>query len=162
MTNINHLKRTAVLLIGIISLVNVFIAIQAILAFTNTTLQNISPAVSISVVVGWGMVLMAMGISIYMLVAVKKGDTPFSTKFVTSLKALALLLIVYEPFVFIAQYLTRTRYPIFVGYIEGEHIMITNHPTFVGLIMAVGLVVYCVSHIFKYGISLQNQVDETL
>ena len=162
MTDMIKLKRTAVVLICIVSIVILYVLIQATFMLRNSEPLNWTPTVIAALVIGWIVVLVAMGISLSMLLAIIKDETPFSRKFVKRLKALALLLIIYEPVTFIGARLIRFDLPIFEGYLDGEYTMITTVPGFVGFIMVAGLIVYCVAHILNYGISLQKQVDETL
>ena len=54
----------------------------------------------------------------------------------------------HQPFVFIDEYGT-----------EASGFAINTQG---GLIIAVGLITYCIALVFHYGIALQNQVDETL
>ena len=86
------------------------------------------------------------------LLAIRKDETPFNVKNVRLLKRIAILLMVVEP------------YEVFAGWItslfSSPRIMTLYLPA--GCVFAAGLVVYCVSLVFDYGISLQKQIDETL
>jgi amino acid transporter len=97
-----------------------------------------------------------------LLLAVKKDETPFNIKNVKLLKSIAILLMSYEPLQMIAE-----RIPLFGSSIvldDGTAIALAAASNYFpsGVILAVGIVVYCVALIFKYGISLQKQSDETL
>ena len=86
-----------------------------------------------------------------LLRSVWTGETPFRFAIVRRIKALALLLILHEPY---------SRLVIWC------EVRLTGYTTAsvsfsIGNILA-GLVLYCVALIFQYGIALQAQADETL
>ena len=164
MTDMMKLKRTAMVLVCIVGLVMLYLLTHITLMIRSSASLSMIPTPTAIIVfaVSWSIVLAAMGISLSMLLVIKRGETPFSMAFVKRLKALALLIIVYEPVVLIGARLIRFEFPAFEGYIDGVYTMITTTTGFVGIIMVAGLIVYCVAHILNYGISLQEQVDETL
>jgi len=88
-----------------------------------------------------------------LLLAIKKQDTPFNFKNVWLLKIIAILLFSIEPLEFIA---SRIPYEM----LDGTFVTNMFYPS--GNMLAVGIVVYCVSVVFKHGITLQIQSDETL
>ena len=98
----------------------------------------------------------------FLLLSIKKDETPFRLRNVTLLKSIAIMLMAFEPLQVIA-----ARIPLVGGSIvmdDGTTFSpirsITYFPS--GVIFVVGIVVYCVALIFNYGISLQKQSDETL
>ncbi|MGV8984263.1 DUF2975 domain-containing protein [Clostridium sp.] len=92
-----------------------------------------------------------------LLKSVEKDYTPFNSCNVKKLKILSVLLMIFEPVQFISLKINDVIRPIVIN---GEKISVFT--TLGGMIFTVGLVVFCVSLIFEYGIELQKQADETL
>jgi len=162
MKDLTKLRRTAMTLSCVVSLMILLVLIQNTMMLVHSEPVSWTPTAIITLVIGWIIVLATMAISLSLLFTIKRNETPFSRTVVKRLKSLALLLIAYEPVTLIGSRIIRFDLPVFEGYIDGAYTMITTVPSFVGFIMAAGLVVYCVAHIFDYGLFLQQQVDETL
>ena len=100
------------------------------------------------------LILLSILISaLILLLSIKREETPFHSRNVTSLKSMGILLMVLEPL------------ELFVSWIPvalSDGAFITAHYFPAGSVFAAGIVVYCVSLVFEYGISLQKQSDETL
>ena len=96
--------------------------------------------------------------SLLILYTVKNHETPFHKKNVIRLKIIAGLLAALEPYLLLLQRLSHLFYPIIVD----DGIKVEVYSSMGGMVFATGLVVYCISLVFDYGISLQTQVDETL
>ena len=100
--------------------------------------------------------------AVFLLLSIRKEETPFTAKNVKLLKVVAIMLMAFEPLQVIS-----ARIPL-VGestVMDGGTTVPTVHsmsyfPS--GVILVVGIVVFCVALIFDYGISLQKQSDETL
>ena len=97
-------------------------------------------------------------VSLSLLNSIRKEETPFTKKNTTKLKIVALLLIAYEVCVIISQ---RILYSIFFRFENPRHTVLFE-TSLGGVIIVLGLVVFCITLVFEYGITLQNQVDETL
>jgi len=159
------LKRTATIMIAITCLVFVYTLVRITTSVLGTVYWEgvrWSPGAVIVIILGGFFLLALLALPISLLYTIKKGETPFDKKIVNRLKLLALALALYEPFNLISHYLTWSDFPVFEGYIDGELTMITMRVSQGGFVLVAGLVVYCVALIFDYGITLQNQVDETL
>ena len=98
----------------------------------------------------------------FLLMSIKKDETPFRLRNVKLLKSIAIMLMAFELLQVIA-----ARIPLIGGSIVMDDgttlapvLSMTYFPS--GVILVVGIVVYCVALIFNYGISLQKQSDETL
>jgi len=109
-------------------------------------------------IVGTLIVLVLLCIGSSLLYSIRKDETPFNNKNVNKLKAIAILLAMYEPYCFIVQRLNNKFLPVVLG--DGSSILVES--SLGGFVFVSGLVVYCVALVFQYGISLQSQVDETL
>ena len=97
-------------------------------------------------------------VSLSLLNSIRKEETPFTKKNTTKLKIVALLLIAYEIYVIISG---RILYSLFFRF-ENPNYTVLFETSLGGVIVVLGLVVYCIALVFEYSISLQNQVDETL
>jgi len=162
---IKKLKKTATIMTAITCLVFVYTFVRVITSALGTVhWEGVrwTPGAVIIIVLGGFFLLALLVLPISLLYTIKKGETPFDKKIVNRLKLLAVALALYEPFNLISHYLTRSNFPVFEGYINGELTMISMRVSQGGFIFVAGLVVYCVAVIFDYGITLQNQVDETL
>lgn len=157
MTNTKKIKRTAFGLFIVVSLVLLWFIINNVRSLLlNTTEWN---AVSIAFTsIGALITLAALTIALIMLYSIKADETPFNLKNVKRLRAMAIFLIIYEPYFLIYQAIFRKLYPLVLA----DGTSITVHSTIGGVVLVAGLVVYCVSLVFEYGISLQQQFDETL
>ena len=102
--------------------------------------------------------LASLIISFSLLHSIRKEETPFTKKNTAKLKVVALLLVSFEISVTISQYIMHT---VFLRYENPDHGAVME-TSLGGVVMVSGLVVYCIALVFEYGISLQNQVDETL
>ena len=102
--------------------------------------------------------LASLIINFSLLHSIRKEETPFTKKNASKLKVVALLLIAYEIYVTISQ---RILYSVFLRFENPNHSVVIE-TSLGGVIIVLGLVVYCIALVFEYGITLQNQVDETL
>jgi len=143
-----------------------FVVVSAALLFTLAFMGN-----SIRLLVMWNdmqwslltvitmpisflMITSSLIISLTLLYAIKNEETPFNFKNVKRLKALAVILILFEPSVWLADFIyLRHNPPECCGGWQIIH---------GGIILAAGLIIYCVALVFQYGIALQTQADETL
>ena len=103
-------------------------------------------------------VLAILVIALVLLFSIRKEETPFHLKNVRRLKVIAILLMSLEPYHFISEWISNHFYPMVLS----DHTAVSVHTSWGGSILVAGLVVYCISLVFEYGISLQKQVDETL
>jgi len=96
-------------------------------------------------------------IALITLRSMKSDETPFNRKNVKRLKAMAILLVIYEPYLYLYTFILGKLHPIVIGDFTVE-----PRSTLSGMFVIAGIVVYCVALVFEYGISLQRQFDETL
>jgi steroid 5-alpha reductase family enzyme len=109
------------------------------------------------------MVLAILIIALILLHSIRADETPFRMKNVRRLKAIALLLVAFEAYFHLFQWVMRKLPPPFPAESGDEFVSVLSFQvTDGGVILVAGLVVYCVSLVFEYGISLQQQADETL
>ena len=161
MAEIRKIKRTAMILFCIICVVLVWYLFNAARGIWLTReMLNWNATLVAGSALNILAVLGALGISLSSLHSIRRKETPFTQKSVKKLKALAILLILFEPLRFAWEYLVQINNPIFIS--ENSQARTTVHVSLGGSILAVGLVVYCVALVLSYGISLQNQIDETL
>ncbi|UJF15864.1 DUF2975 domain-containing protein [Jeotgalibaca sp. MA1X17-3] len=81
-----------------------------------------------------------------------KGETPFSEKFANAIKRLSLVLIIFDLLVPIIFYSVLSLISV-DGY---------NYTIGFGSAFIIGIILFIVSEIFKYGIELQSLADETV
>ena len=174
MTNVKKIKRAATVSIGVIVLVflvwllSLVVSIHVPLSlwaqehFYGEVDEYFvwSAAASVAIVIPALMIAVVLGITLALLSAIQVEETPFHQKNVKRLKTMALLLILFEPISFIFG-LIYLRNPIVVdgvGLATDDSFLLPSG----GIVLVVGLIIYCVALVFQYGISLQTQVDETL
>ena len=157
MASTKKIKSTAMALMGIVSVVLLsFIIKTAKDLFTSA--GNWFPASIASFIAGFLIISATLVLSLALLASIWKNETPFNPKNVTKLKIIAWLLMVIEPYHFIAGYIFNKYYPLVLD--DGS--IISTRIAWNGTIFTAGLVVYCIALVFAYGISLQEQVDELL
>lgn len=81
-----------------------------------------------------------------------KGETPFSEKFANAIKRLSLVLIIFDLLIPIIYYSLLSLISV-----DGYHYTIGFGSAFI-----IGIILFIVSEIFKYGIELQYLADETV
>ena len=98
----------------------------------------------------------------FLLMSIIKDETPFKLRNVKLLKSIAIMLMAFEPLQVIAARIPLVGSSIVMddGTTLAPVLSMTYFPS--GVIFVVGIVVYCVSLVFKHGIFLYNQFDETL
>ena len=121
----------------------------------------------LSVTVGQVLLLAAalavIVLSLCLLHSIARGETPFTQRNVTRLRAIGWLLLAYEPLMAVFSWLSsRYMQALSQELPDGAGVTVTVHTSFGGLLMAVGLSVLCISTVFAYGCELQRQSDETL
>ena len=175
MNETKKLKRTALILIGIISLVlthHLYQMIRVMLHYARFDIRLFDnnfgfgfDYLALSTYIEMTIVTIVLVISITLLLFIRKSETPFSYKIVNKLKIIAILLIANEIALHFFTFLFfRNVEDVMYGFngdIEGVLVPFVYYPRS-GYLIAIGLVVYVVSLILHYGISLQTQVDETL
>lgn len=177
MSDIHKIKRVAAILIGIVS-------ITLVLSFYFTTrtvlatigLPDFNSGFIITITVGLLFQFATLVISLTLLFSIRKEESPFSPKCVTKLKALAILLIAFEPLSYALELVSQLFAPITIAdqsavpiegiaynfYVVGGESSGFVHTSYGGSLFVTGLAVYCIALILRYGISLQREVDETL
>jgi hypothetical protein len=167
MSDIKKIKRTAMVLSIVAGLVILWFTFQQVrgailtIGFGTDVLGGVSAdlywffAISF---VNIPIILASLIISFSLLNSIRKEETPFTIKNTTKLKVVALLLVAYEITVIISQYIIHN---VFLRYENPDHGTVME-TSLGGIVIVLGLVVYCIALVFEYGISLQNQVDETL
>jgi amino acid transporter len=157
MTDNRKLKRAAVALMGIVCVLLLLFAFEAIRGVVHTPAWDVFMVANY--IVGILLVVGILGLALVLLSSVRKKETPFNHKNVKYLKVIAILLVVYELASWIMSMLVSRLYP---PMILEDGTSVTVHLSFSGVVLAAGLVVYCIALAFQYGISLQVQIDETL
>jgi len=163
MTDTKKIKRTALALFGIISVIFLVYLFQTARGIVNSIghdhlLPHFSWNVSaiITTVIGVLIFSVSLAISLSLLFSIRKDETPFNRRTVGKLKVIAVLLIAFE----VHNYIAQRIHPLVI--FEDADTILSGVMPLGGFLLAAGLVVYCVSLILEYGISLQQQVDETL
>jgi len=165
MENVNKIKKSVVILLVPLSVIMLYFGIITVTNFAahgfilypvlypaqegvpHNLFKNILYAMNIPIF------LTLQVCAVMLLLSIKKDETPFNLKNVRLLKVIAILLMALEPLEVIA-----ARIPVAMS--DGTFTSMRYFPS--GSMLVVGIVVLCVSLIFKYGISLQTQFDETL
>jgi len=157
MANTKKIKRATVGLFIAVSFVLLWFIIDNVRGLLQVTSEwNVTSV--ILTFIGALIILGTLVTALTTLYSIKKDETPFNIKNVKRLRTMAVLLIAYEPYFLINQIVFRKLYPIVLA--DGSSIEV--HSTIGGAALVAGLVVYCISLVFEYGISLQQQFDETL
>lgn len=157
MANTKKIKRTALGMFIAVSLVLLWFIIDNVRGLLLVTAQWNTASIVLTLI-GTLITLAPFAIALITLYSIKADESPFTMKNVKRLKAMALLLVIYEPYFLISQAISQKLYPIVLA--DGSSVTVDS--TIGGVVLTAGLVVYCVSLIFEYGISLQRQFDETL
>lgn len=152
----NAIKSTY-LLIAFVSLLIAWVLIRTTIVLFSPQL-SFDAGFAVHMVITTIMVVSTLTAAVKLLLSLWKNETPFNMKNVRYLKLIAILLLVREPYAYIASMVYQNLYP--VMHPNGD-IHIVNY-TLNTAVLAAGLVVYCVSLVFRHGITLQQQVDETL
>lgn len=157
MVTIKKIKRVAFVLFAAVSLVSLWFIIDSVRSLLLITSEWNAVSVAFTSI-GALITLLILIIALITLYSTKADETPFNRKNVKRLRAMAILLAIYEPFFLIYQLVFQKLYPIVLA----DGTSVTVHSSMGGVVLVAGLVVFCVSLVFEYGISLQQQVDETL
>jgi len=157
MTDIKKIKMTAIGVFFVICAIIIYQLIMNTLSIWQIISYNLMSIFNVQIIILL-ITLITISfsswvISLILLLAIKKDETPFNLKNVKRLKIIAIILVLYEPIYII---LNQVQYRHYEIPYESSGIMFT------GLLITAGLIVYCVALVFQYGITLQNQVDETL
>lgn len=161
MADIKKIRKSAFALFVVVSLVLLWFIVSNVRnLFLSKAEWNMQwNVVSIVITfIGVLIILGALTTALFLLYSTKKDETPFSIMNVKRLKTMAILLVAFEPYTFAQQLIFSKLYPIVLA----DNTSITIHSSLGGFVLAAGLVVYCISLVFEYGISLQKQIDETL
>nr|WP_319489479.1 DUF2975 domain-containing protein [uncultured Caproiciproducens sp.] len=92
-----------------------------------------------------------------LLQSLKSNSTPFTKENVKRLKMISVLLIVIEPVQMIFGSIANALRPLTAN---GEKVMSVT--SMGGMVIVLGLIVFCLSLVFEHGVELQKQSDETL
>jgi len=158
MATIKKMKQTTLVLSVVVGLMLVWFIVNSIRALFSPGMIWDIPSFTLTTI--YVLILLAILIvALVLLRSIKAAETPFALKNVKLLKTIAILLIVLEPCFDVVQWVTAQLHPIELG--DGT-VVASFGPQLGGVILATGLVVYCVALVFEYGISLQQQADETL
>lgn len=158
MSIIKRIRRTALVLFGIVSAVFlwlVFLQVKQLVLYSVDWDNAIMPTMHIVHLV---IVFSTLSICLSILFSIRKAETPFNRKNVAKLKTVGILLIVFELIIFLSQRIARSYFPVVLKESPTTYVSVSLS----GVVVAAGLVVYCIALVFEYGISLQNQYDEIL
>ena len=164
MEKIDKIKRAALVLFVVVSLILLYnIILASRVAFTGYAVpigETLNPVKIVFDVIRVLIVLSILTCAMVLLRAIKKDETPFNIKNVKLLKSVAFLTAVLDPYEIVASRIPTFLPKIDISGLYRFELATTFLPS--GCFFVAGIVVYCVSLIFKYGISLQKQFDETL
>ena len=164
MDNIGNIKKTALVLFVVVSLLLVYnIILAGRVAFTGYAVpvgETLNWAKIVFDVIRVLIVLSILTCAMVLLRAIKKDETPFNIRNVTLLKSVAFLIAVIDPYEIVASHVPTFLPKIDIDGLSRFELTTTYLPS--GSFFVAGIVVYCVSLVFKYGITLQKQFDETL
>lgn len=171
MDNSKKLKRIVLALFIIVSVLLLWFVVDLVKALFFNEVSS-----EFSIVIEWDILGVASNIVVVLIVfstllltlvllhSTRTAETPFLMKNVKLLRAIAALLVFFEPFMYFTQWLYDRSQSMIID--EGNGMLTSvfyeTHISYGGFILTAGLVVYCVSVVFEYGISLQKQADETL
>jgi len=122
--------------------------------YSKTPLNVLVPNIAIL-----GIIIVILFFAGKLLKSLKFNYTPFTLENAKSLKAIAILLILAEPFYYLTLFISNQIVMNSAGsntYISVPHIF------YGGIVIALGLIVYCIALVFQHGVDLQQQSDETL
>ena len=156
MSNTKRIKRVASVFLIMISVLILWIITRQVISLIG--FSGWDAVTFILTIVGYVIVLGSLVIALSLLCSIRKDESPFNCMNVKRLKTIAVLLVLFEPYFFIAQLIHNRKFPLVSS--DGNTVLVRT--TLNGLVVVVGLIVYCVALVFEYGISLQKQVDETL
>ena len=103
------------------------------------------------------MVLVVLFVASSLLRSIKSDDTPFISKNTKRLKIISFLLVAIEPIQMILGAIFNVIRPLTEN---GEKIISVT--SMGGMVIILGLIVFCIALVFERGIELQKQSDETL
>ena len=153
------MKRTTMVLLALVGLLIlrfVYAIIRGFILYDNTMIWDALHIVNF--IIGLTLPMGILIITLLILLSIRRNVTPFNLKNVKLLKAISILLVMYEPVSWIMGNLLSHFHPIIMN--DGSSVVIRT--SLGGIVIVTGLAVYCISLVFQYGISLQVQVDETL
>jgi len=91
------------------------------------------------------------------LKSIRSEYTPFIDKNVARLKSMAILIAIIEPIGLAINFFSNMLRPI-----SADGIKTVTHSSMGGMVIVLGLIVYCIAIVFEHGSYLQKQSDETL
>lgn len=157
--NLSKLKSTArafTIIAGIILLAFIlyggFSLFKVSLSSTADVLQLISNLLLllISVIIMINVILLLHNISSY--------ETPFTVKNVSKLKWISIFLIAFEPISMLMQFIINKA----ILLTNSGNVAAISFASFGGMIFVTGLAALGLTMVFRYGVELQKQSDETL
>ena len=157
MAETKKIRRAAGVLFAVVGLTLIWFVVKS----GKDLLLTTGPwnATSIAATAVGAIIMLAIFVlSLLVLKSVRADATPFNPKNVKRLKAIALLLVVFEPYTLISGQIMQRLYPLIL---EGG-ISVEIRSSLGGVVFSAGIIVYGIALVFAYGISLQQQVDETL
>ena len=170
MSEMKKIKRVSSILFGMVSVVLLHFIVRNVM--DTVQMVNVPPPlgfeitwnvpVALSQIVPMLIMAVSLAMSLLLLHAIRKEESPFHLANVKRLKVIAALLIVTEPLGFIAERIFNRYNAIVIGANELGEILLVVHTRLNGGAITTGLIIYCIALVFQYGIALQTQVDETL
>ena len=151
------IKRAALAALAIIGAILLTLVAQQIISFSRIT-GGWNAVTVTNYIVGLVITVASLAIGAGLLWSIRRGETPFTRKNVVKLKAAAIILVLFEPYYLASQYFMHKYFPIILA----DNTTVVTKSSLGGMIIAAGLVVYCVALVFEYGVSIQRQIDETL
>lgn len=102
-------------------------------------------------------VLAVLFIASGLLRTIRSDSTPFTKENASRLKRIAVLLVAVEPMQMICSVVFNALRPLTAA---GQKVVEVR--SMGGMVIALGLIVFCIALVFEYGTDLQKQSDETL
>lgn len=157
--NLSKLKSTTrvfTIIAGIILLALVLYGGFSLFKVSLSSIANVLQLISnlllllISVIIMVNVILLLHNIS--------SGETPFTVKNVSKLKWISIFLIAFEPISMLMQFIINKT----ILLTRSENVVATTFTSFGGMIFVTGLAALGLTMVFRYGVELQRQADETL
>ena len=158
MEKIHKIKKVSSVLFILVCLVLLWVVIENIRSIFFLSTAGWNAIIIINTIVSAVVIFTTLILALAILHSTRAEETPFNVKNAKRLKAVAAILVIFEPYLFASQWLFNHFTPIPVS----GAIFVRTQISLGGVAFAAGLVVYCVALVFEYGIFLQTQVDETL
>ena len=153
MDKIRKIRKAAMVLLAVMGLALlanlVWVIVATLEEYQNPAWGVLAPALVGSNIIRLALLLSIMGCAAWLLLSIVRDASPFNRKNVWLLRAIAVVIALFDPFEFFAQHVRGA--PDFTAIYRP-----------LGSFLMVGIAIFGVSLAFQYGIALQQLSDETL